>query len=314
MRLKLYRGKWAVVGINAHGKTYRRSLGTADRAEAERKFRDVRIETPGDTVADAVALYMKEKQGRARSYEAMEASWKALRPLFGHLRPDQIDRALCRRYAAGRRTAGRSDGTVIKDLGFLRTALKWANKPGAQWELPSAPPPRDRALSRAEYARLLEACELPHIRLFVVLALHTGGRASALLELTWDQIDFDRGRVALSKGEDRRKGRATVPMTAPAREALETAYKERTSDFVIEWAGRPLKSIKRAFRAACAAARLSGVTPHVLRHTCAVWQAEAGVPMSQIAQYLGHTNSRITEAVYARYSPEFLRAGARALE
>lgn len=314
MRLKLYRGKWAVVGIDAQGKTYRRSLGTTDRSEAERKFRDVRVATPGDTVADAVGMYLKEKESRARSYEAMEASWKALRPVFGHLRPDQIDRTLCRNYAARRRAAGRADGTIIKDLGFLRTALKWANKPGAQWELPSAPPPRERALSRAEYARLLEACALPHIRLFVVLALHTGGRASALLELTWDQINFDRGLIHLSKGEERRKGRATVPMTAPARESLQSAYNERTSDFVIEWAGRPVKSIKRAFRAACASAGLKGVTPHVLRHTCAVWQAEAGVPMSQIAQFLGHTNSKITEAVYARYSPEFLRAGAKALE
>ena len=32
--------------------------------------------------------------------------------------------------------------------------------------------------------------------------------------------------------------------------------------------------------------------------------AEAGVPMSVIAQYLGHSDSRLTERVYAQYSPE----------
>jgi hypothetical protein len=35
-------------------------------------------------------------------------------------------------------------------------------------------------------------------------------------------------------------------------------------------------------------------SPHVFRHTAAVWMAEADVPMEQIAQYLGHTSTRVT--------------------
>lgn len=42
--------------------------------------------------------------------------------------------------------------------------------------------------------------------------------------------------------------------------------------------------------------------------------AEAGVPMEEIAQYLGHTNPAITRSTYARFSPEFLRKAANALE
>jgi integrase len=48
-------------------------------------------------------------------------------------------------------------------------------------------------------------------------------------------------------------------------------------------------------------------------HTAAVWMAEAGVPIPEIAQYLGHSNSRTTERVYARYSPGYLQGAARAL-
>jgi integrase len=89
----------------------------------------------------------------------------------------------------------------------------------------------------------------------------------------------------------------------------------RTSDYVIEWAGKPLASIKRAFREACVRAKLSkDVTPHVLRHTAAVWMAEAGVPMDEIAQFLGHTDPRITYRVYARFSPNHLRKAASALD
>jgi integrase len=51
----------------------------------------------------------------------------------------------------------------------------------------------------------------------------------------------------------------------------------------------------------------------VLRHTAAVWMAEAGIPMAEIAQYLGHSDDRITSRVYARYGPDHLRKAAAAI-
>ena len=86
------------------------------------------------------------------------------------------------------------------------------------------------------------------------------------------------------------------------------------SDHVIEWGGKPVVSIKRGFAAAVASAGLEGVTPHVLRHTAAVHMAKAGVSMDEIAQYLGHSDTRITSNTYARCSPEHLQKAATALE
>jgi integrase len=45
-----------------------------------------------------------------------------------------------------------------------------------------------------------------------------------------------------------------------------------------------------------------------------VWMAQADVPMQKIAQFLGHTSSRVTETVYARYSPRFMADAAGALD
>ena len=112
-------------------------------------------------------------------------------------------------------------------------------------------------------------------------------------------------------------------MNARLRAALEAALEVRTGtaeDRVVEWAGRPVKSVKRAFAAACARAGLgpapakAGVTPHTLRHTAAVWLAEAGTPMPEIAAFLGHDDSRTTERVYAKFSPGYLARAAKALE
>jgi len=36
--------------------------------------------------------------------------------------------------------------------------------------------------------------------------------------------------------------------------------------------------------------------------------------MAEIAQFLGHKDSRITERVYARFSPTYLRGAASMLE
>ena len=36
--------------------------------------------------------------------------------------------------------------------------------------------------------------------------------------------------------------------------------------------------------------------------------------MPEIARFLGHKNSRITEEVYARFSPDFLSRAARSLD
>lgn len=315
MRLKLYRGKWAVTGTT-DGKVWRRSLRTSDRATAERRFKDYRLETPGDTVGDAVKAYLEEKEkAGARSYASMVTAWRALVPYFDHLRPDQISRDLCRGYAEKRRKSGVRDGTIIKDLGVLKAALRWAGKAeGAVFAMPHAPPPRERYITRQEHQRLLDAAVLPHIKLFILLAWSTAARASALFDLTWDQIDFERRQIRLGKGGGRRKGRATVWMTERAKAALETAYQARTCDYVIEWGGGPVKSIKRAFSEACRRANLEDVTPHVLRHSAAVAMAEDGVEISKIAQVLGHTNPAITYRVYARYSPGHMKGAMRALE
>lgn len=259
--------------------------------------------------------YLADKADRAGGERARYA-WKRLSPVFGHLRPDQVDRPLCRAYAAQRRRAGAKDGTILKELAALRAALRWQDKnTPAIVELPPSPAPRSRHLTREQYRALRDGARpIPHCYVFVVLAYTTAGRASAILELTWRQVDFEAGIIRLGTGERRAKGRATVPMTDSAREALQEARRAAISEYVVEYAGRRLLSVKRAFSAAATRAGQPWCTPHVLRHTAAVHMAESGVPMSEISQYLGHTSTAVTERVYARFSPSYLRRAASTLE
>jgi integrase len=153
----------------------------------------------------------------------------------------------------------------------------------------------------------------PHVRTFLVLALYTAARAAAILDLTWPQVDFagnliDLGAVAGGKS------RAIVPMGPTLKAELLKARELATCPFVIEHGGQQVASVKTGTRAAAVRAGLPGVTPHILRHTAASWMARKGVPMRDIAKYLGHGDSRITERTYAKHSPDWLRDAAAALE
>ena len=315
MRVVWFRGSYYAYWRDG-GQPQRTSLRTQDRAVAERHLRDLELSLrkKAVTVAEMLDSYLSDKA--ANPWIAnLTFALKPVRPVFGHLRPDQIDRALCRAYRAQRHRQGVKDGTVIKELSTMRAALRWADKnTPAIVELPPTPPPRSRHLTRDQYRDLRDAAASPHLRLFVILAYSTAARAGALLELTWDRVDFDRGTIRLATGEHRIKGRATVPMTNSAREAVLEAREAALTDYVIEYAGEKVGNVKKAFQRAAVRAGVPWCTPHVLRHTAAVHMAEAGVPISEIAQYLGHTTESVTFKTYARYSPDYLRRAASALE
>jgi integrase len=317
-RIGRLKGRY-VVSWWADGKRKRHRLDARSPKEAEAEALDVIrrevVPAASATVADLWEAYRAEKQGR-RVAVAMFHEWKAMGPHFGHLRPDQISVETCRAYTTLRRKAGKHDGTIWTELGHLRSVLRWKFKDAAPAiERPAKPAPKERWLTHAEIGKLLAVEMAPHIRLAILLMLSTAGRVGAVLELTWDRVDFERGQINLRTDDaGPRKGRAVVPMNAGLRAALSQAKEAALTEYVIEWAGAPIKGIKTGFNAAVAAAGLKNVSPHVLRHTAGVHLAAAGVPMSKISQYLGHSNTSVTERVYARFAPDHMREEAEVLD
>lgn len=316
------RGGYCVYWTDETGKRKRYQLAARSRQEAEAEGRDRYLKetaSPGGaTIAEIWEAYREDRQGRSIA-ESMRHTGKAIIPAFGHFRPDQITTEDCRAQIAAWRAQGKHDGTIWTRMNHLRIALNWAQKHGMiarapYIERPPQPAPRDRFLTEAEIAALLSAHAEPHIKTAIVLMLTTCARVTAALELTWERVDFERGFVNLRTTEGHRKGRAIVPINGLLRGTLEAARAAALSDHVIEWGGKPVKSIKRGFASAVESAGLSDVSPHVLRHTGAVHMAAAGVPMVKISQMLGHTNTATTERIYARFAPDHLKDAAEALE
>lgn len=306
----------------------RRRISThcTDRTEAERELARF-IAAPPDTAPLAIAAilerYLANRADRKiPGLERLRFAHKPLVRFLGPKPPEAITDALCRRYARQRAAEGVGEATARTELQALRAALRWAAGRGKliatapEVELPPRPPARDRWLTRAEADRLVGACRRPHLRLFVLLALHTAARAGAVLALTWDRVDLERRRIDYREPgrPATRKGRAIVPINETLLPALIEAHRVAATSFVIEWAGGSVASVKHGFHSAALAAALPDASPHTLRHTAATWMAQRAVPIWQIAGFMGHSNPRMVEQTYGHHHPDFMAEAARALQ
>jgi integrase len=303
----------------------RLTTGCKDRAEAEAVLAEYiagekKPKAAVTSISRLLADYLADRTERA--IPGLERLTWAHKPLLRHFADKPITTitgATCRAYLRARLAEDVGPSTVRTELQALHAALNWAAKSGAILampviELPPRPPPRQRWLTRAEADALIAACRAHHVRLFCIVALHTAARKSDILGLQWHRVDLDRRLVDFVGARTQtRKGRARVPINDTLHAALSEAFRCRETEYVIEYAGGPVASIKHGFGDACVRAGLTDVTPHTLRHTAATWMAQAGVSLWDIAGFLGHSNPQMVAEVYGHWSPDHLKLAAKAL-
>jgi integrase len=303
------RGGYAIVW-REDGKRRRWSLEATDRSTAEAEARAwwSRETDTARTVGGIVTDYIASRErAEIASTARQRDAWKAMRGFWENVDPDRIDEAMCRKYAEGRKVG---PATLRYELSMLSVALRHADKPRRVWR-PAAPERQIRHLTHAQFERWFAEVKAPHARLYVLLGLFTMARPTAILELTWDRVDFARKQIDLNPRGRRqtKKRRPVVPLNDEALAELKRAYDACQSEYVIERGAKPVANIKKAFQAASARSGIK-VTPYTLRHTGAVWAAEAGASMDELAQFMGHDDSATTSTHYARYSPGHLRGVA----
>jgi integrase len=301
VRLKWYRGKWAIVWSEG-GHTRRSSTGQTDHALAEIALREFqhKLATAGqagpETVGSIVDRYLKAHPGRIYR-PALVKWWRA------HL-PEHVTQQTVDGYLAHRQ--GRAPSTLRSEVGIVLTALKWARKPlPILDQLPPESPPRERWITREEAERLVAEAKTPHMKLFTMLTIYTGARAGAILSLTWDRvteryIDYNDPTKPRT-----RKKRAVVPVHPELWPALVEGRQLVDGDHVIQYGDRPIKTVKKAFGRQAKRAGLPGIGPHTLRHSVATWMAMEGVTMRKIADFLGNSE-KMVERVYAKFAPGYL--------
>lgn len=293
--------------------TKRLSTGTTDWKKAE-QFRaqfitGLKNAAPKEepTIEFILDRYRNERGVNTRSLDTIDQHMRPLKEYFGDLLPSHLSNSLFADYIKDLHV---SDGTILRRLGILKAAIHYAE--GERWIdrqpkfiMPvKQPPPRDVWLTRDEVALLINKAKSEHLRLFIKIAICTAARSGAILDLQWSQIDFEQDMIDFGQGYGNKR-RSVVPINQELQEDLLEARELAQSDYVIEYRGEPIKSVKKSFRVLCKECGIKA-SPHVLRHTAATWLVMESVPLSEVARLLGDSEKTV-EKVYGKHSPDYLR-------
>ena len=167
---------------------------------------------------------------------------------------------------------------------------------------------RIRYLAEEECRHLIAACDLRFAAL-VRAALLTGARYGELCRLKAEDVHLPSATIHIRESKSGKPRH--VPLSDEGVEHFERLLADLAdSDHVFQITqGRTWKASDQArpLAAACARAKINPpITFHGLRDTYASMLAMRGVPLSVIAQALGHSDSRTTEKHYAHLAPNYV--------
>jgi integrase len=109
------------------------------------------------------------------------------------------------------------------------------------------------------------------------------------------------------KGNNRRPSGLISPTNINLWRDLQKAHTSRKTDYVIEYRGKPIKSVDLSDAFERANIPEAKRTQHVLKHTCCSWLVQAGREYGEIAKLVGTTAATI-EKFYGHLSPKQMAA------
>lgn len=351
------------------GEADREGAEQAFHAYLGEKFKPaVREHSPAKlSVAEVLTAYGREHAPNTKGDSPLTIGYniQALMTWWGSRTLATVKGETCRAYAKFRRKNVK-DNTIRKELSVLSSAINhWHREHGPLDAVPIVTLPekgggRERWLTRQEAAYLVAGAlgfyrvlqsdirtrkvtvtwrrnvwEINrHAARFILLALYTGTRHSAVLGIQWmantqsGWVDLDAG-VMRRLGDGKAETKKRQPKTRLGSRILRHMKRWKRIDdearyeasrkagepvhafmHVVAYNGQPLKKLRRSWDTACELAWLGvEVTPHVLRHTRATWMMQQGIDRWEAAGSLG-MSIKTLEEVYGHHHPDWQKKAA----
>lgn len=180
--------------------------------------------------------------------------------------------------------------------------------------------------ARETVRRMINEAGDARLRIFIVIAAHTGLRIAEILSLEWSSINVSTASIAVTgKGGKKR----AVFLTPTLKSELDAWRKQQAKqrlasrwwDTEHEWiitteigTKMDAQNWRRKYFKPLADRIAPGATPHSLRHAFATIMLEETVPMRVVSEQMGHSSTRITEQAYSHVTARLQQEAGAAVE
>ena len=239
---------------------------------------------------------------------------------IGNVRLKEIDAAVVLKLVQVLEREKARNGTINRYLAALKTILNHHEQPIRHVRLRKEAKGRIRVVSREEEAKTIGLLRntshgkrrqhYPHVADLAVCLVDTGMRLAEMLNLTYEDIDFDANLISIwiNKGDRPR----SIPMTTRTRNIIQ-ARKVYNPYKPFDLKPYQAENAWRWVRKEMGLEKDVEFILHALRHTCASRLVNKGIDLYVVRDWLGHSSIQVTER-YAHLSPNKLAHAASALE
>ncbi len=286
----------------------------------EDKFLDIRRDRV-TTFEEIAQDFLDYSRNNKRSYGRDEIIVRNLSEFFSGKRLNEITPILIEQYKGKRLNQDKKKpATVNRELAGLKCMFNWAIKNGKATQNPvkqvklfKEDNTRIRYLSKEEIKKLLECSKNyhPNILPILVTALCTGMRKGEILNLKWEDVNFEQGIILLKNTKSGKM--REIPMSSFLQETLKKCFDRSDGVYVFcNEERKPYKSIDTIFQRVLKRTGITDFCFHDLRHTAASYLIMLGVDLATVKDILGHQKIEMTLR-YAHLSPVHKRSAMELL-
>jgi len=299
-------------------KVERKKLSARD----ENRHLDVRREVNFRMTA-LIKRYREQYATKKKSYDREKSVLDGIQQELGTLFVREVDGSAVQRWYEGLTGKKKlSAGTAVRHFNVMHHMMAKActiwlkdtgidRNPADQIEVIRPDDSRERYLSAEELTALKAALDSKlyragtreinrtfyRLRMIVLIALTTGMRMAEIFGLTWGDLRYSEGLMAVRaklKGGKVRYVPMTPELAAELRKYPVTIGEEPLFPPKREAKGERLR-VESSFETILKLGGIQNFRFHDLRHTFASWYMMNGGDLYELAKILGHSNIRMTE-------------------